>query len=1162
MRILVLLTSFLITHSLFSQSLIEYGKLFNSNQPVKITCVSTNDYGETAVAGTFYDSLEIGINGSSTELFGGSSANGVHNAFVVTYDQYGYIMGAIRLGSATDSITVTGIDFSTGDVAITGTFSSSIDFSGGITSPQVLTATGGNDAFVARYGYDLYLNWAAIIETTGSYASGTAISSGDFGNVYVTGFFNGTIDLDPTGNNIDFVSVGTYNGFIVDIANGGSYNSGGIFEGNGIIKPMAIDFDYNSYNVSVTGKFNTDADFDLVGNSVTMNTTGGYDAFLVTYDYTLAYLWNVHLGGSGNQIGKYIATTYYGNPVLLLDFENTVEMNPNGTSFQLNSNGMTDVAIAEYDQTGMLVFAKGFGNGTVNEGHYIAKAAYSGGRGGPPPVINSDLTFSMNFSGTMDFDPDVTNIAMSTATNSVINAAIIDIDSLGNYITHGTNEASSILGIAINGYNEVTIAGNFQGTNMDVLPYDSVATLSNSVSAGYVTIYNRCRISGTTPELAGPYTCGECDAVLHFPNLANYRSPLNIDWYHNTISYYTNGMEATGVCPTDSGYYEVYINDKWGCSAYDTLVFSEATMTFDVLLNVVSTSCGNNFGSADITPVNPVGNISYQWSNGSTTNMVDSLIAGSYTVEVLDDVLNCYYNTPFVIDNSDGPTISLVSVTNADCNNVDNGMIDISVSGGSSPYTFEWSNGATTEDISNLSGGNYSVTVTDATGCENYYCADIYQGEDIYAYMDNYWASSCLNNDGTIMIASGGGSGPHSYLWDANAGSSTNDTVYNLFAGQYILTVTDSLGCTEDFLFGISDWNGPYIWLDYTVQPTCTGTPGMIDIYSWDAISTYSWSNGGTTEDLNNIQGGEYLLTATDFSGCISTIYVNLEDELPVSPTICMVTTDSTATQNVVVFDKSNSPEADYYKIYREGYCNVNDFGVVGYVDEDSLSVFYDTVVNSDTRSWRYYVTAVDTCGNESDPSIVHKTIHLTADWDNDTNIVLDWSDYVGMDILRYKIYRRQAVGTLFDLVDSVDVTQTNYLDTINFFGYSELEYFIDAVPVGSCNATRAYNQNEARSNHAKRNVPEAITLTVQAFENTNINLYPNPTSDLVHLVVDDKENWNVQIVNHVGQVVINGTVNGRVAFSTNELSQGIYFVKLKNPITKESKVMKLVIAR
>jgi hypothetical protein len=344
------------------------------------------------------------------------------------------------------------------------------------------------------------------------------------------------------------------------------------------------------------------------------------------------------------------------------------------------------------------------------------------------------------------------------------------------------------------------------------------------------------------------------------------------------------------------------------------------------------------------------------------------------------------------------------------------------------------------------------------------------------------------------------------------------------------------------------------------------GTSGYIDVYSYAysplGIMTYAWDSGETTMNLSNASAGVHFLEVTDDAGCTTVAEFWLNQDLPAAPTVCMVTVDSTGTQNVVVWDKSTTQEASYYNIYREGFCNELDFGIVGSVPFDDLSVFYDTVVNSDTRTWRYYVTAVDTCGFESNESEIHRTIHLTAVVDSDTNVVLDWSEYVGMQILGYKIYRRQPLGTLFDYVDSIGPLTTNYLDTIDFTGYGEVVYFVDAIPASVCNATRAYNQNEARSNHSRVSVPEdTSTISVNEIsEISTISLYPNPTNDMVNLKVNSKnKNWTLQLMDQTGRIILSGKVQDKAAFSTKEISSGVYFIRMTSD-TNEIHTMKLMV--
>jgi hypothetical protein len=134
-------------------------------------------------------------------------------------------------------------------------------------------------------------------------------------------------------------------------------------------------------------------------------------------------------------------------------------------------------------------------------------------------------------------------------------------------------------------------------------------------------------------------------------------------------------------------------------------------------LTQINVNC-NGFatGTINANPVGGQGPYTYLWSNGQTTQTVNGLIAGTYTVVVTDN-LGCTVSGSATITQPAAPILLQETHVNVLCFGNNTGSIDVTVSGGTLPYTYLWSNGATTQDLSNLIAGTYSITVTDANGC-------------------------------------------------------------------------------------------------------------------------------------------------------------------------------------------------------------------------------------------------------------------------------------------------------------------------------------------------------------------------------------------------------------------------------------------------------------
>ncbi|NBT11978.1 MAG: adhesin, partial [Betaproteobacteria bacterium] len=125
---------------------------------------------------------------------------------------------------------------------------------------------------------------------------------------------------------------------------------------------------------------------------------------------------------------------------------------------------------------------------------------------------------------------------------------------------------------------------------------------------------------------------------------------------------------------------------------------------------------GGSTGSLDITVSGGTASYSYAWNNGATSQDINTLAAGTYSVTVTD-ANGCTAQGSYTITQPSALQITLNGTTNILCNGGNNGSINVSVSGGTGGYTYLWSSGQTSEDLTNLIAGTYSVTVTDANGC-------------------------------------------------------------------------------------------------------------------------------------------------------------------------------------------------------------------------------------------------------------------------------------------------------------------------------------------------------------------------------------------------------------------------------------------------------------
>ncbi len=218
------------------------------------------------------------------------------------------------------------------------------------------------------------------------------------------------------------------------------------------------------------------------------------------------------------------------------------------------------------------------------------------------------------------------------------------------------------------------------------------------------------------------------------------------------------------------------------------------------------------------------------------------------------------------------PIILSSTTTNLSCSLANDGSINLSAIGGVSPLSYVWSNGSTTQDISNLSSGYYNVTVTDAVGqteSSTFYISE--PSPIIITYSVNSTSQAGFS-DGSIFTTVSGGTAPYSFSWQGpNGYSASTQDIQNLIAGTYIFYVIDDNGCSE--LFSIVVEEGQLTPLQVnavTSDIDCFGNNnGSIDLTVSDGATPYSfiWNNGTTTEDLFNLTAGTYTVTVTDAAG-------------------------------------------------------------------------------------------------------------------------------------------------------------------------------------------------------------------------------------------------------------------------------------------------------
>lgn len=240
--------------------------------------------------------------------------------------------------------------------------------------------------------------------------------------------------------------------------------------------------------------------------------------------------------------------------------------------------------------------------------------------------------------------------------------------------------------------------------------------------------------------------------------------------------------------------YSVLVTDQYGCKGTDTIVVAN---NVPPTLNPVTTnvSCANAADGA--VSVSTVAGITYNWSNSSTSTTIAGLAAGDYTLSATDTATGCVYTETYTINAPSAVSIASSAITNP-CNTND-GAVDITVSGGAGSYTYNWTGGATTEDLANLTAGTYIITITDANNCSTVDSVILTGATPIVITTDSVQNESS-DLSGGIYLTLGGGVAPYAVSWNTGA---TSEDLVNLTAGTYNVSITDANGCVSTQSFTV-----------------------------------------------------------------------------------------------------------------------------------------------------------------------------------------------------------------------------------------------------------------------------------------------------------------------------------------------------------------------
>ena len=394
-------------------------------------------------------------------------------------------------------------------------------------------------------------------------------------------------------------------------------------------------------------------------------------------------------------------------------------------------------------------------------------------------------------------------------------------------------------------------------------------------------------LSPSLEEVISDHLDNDCYGYSNGQITVNYQDAIG------TVNFSLNGV-INQISPTFSNLfadnYEIVAEDEYGCRDTLNVLITEESEIFLNIDNITPVLCNTtNTGSIEVTPNGGVGNFNVSWINndGDSFNQEDlfNLNDGFYNYTV-EDANNCTSTGQVFVDQINSIDIDTLSLVQIDCFQANTGEISVNPSGGLAPFIFDWSGpdgfSSNQNSITNLSAGNYSLTLTDFENCYRIYPFVLVEGNEIDINVLSTVDANCsYSADGVVEVEHSGGNNT-TFAVIVNAASitvSNLDVTSTLSSGNYTAYAEDNLGCISNevpFTIGApSDITISPLDVDDVecfggdngkVQITLDGGTLPYNAFAWTGPNGYT----NSTQNIYSLFAGNYTVTATDNNGCTS----------------------------------------------------------------------------------------------------------------------------------------------------------------------------------------------------------------------------------------------------------------------------------------------------
>ncbi len=683
-----------------------------------------------------------------------------------------------------------------------------------------------------------------------------------------------------------------------------------------------------------------------------------------------------------------------------------------------------------------------------------------------------------------------------------------------NNTTHTREEigtAEFVMTTTVNSYTQFTATFNYVSA---AFPDSMVITLLTSSRAQgsptgtqlFVDDLGMVMCSNFTAAAssATPSTCGQNGSAAVTTN--NGAGEYSYNW--------SNGGNTSSINAA-AGNYHVTVTDGNGCTAASSTTITTAIGSINVSATSTSAQCTSSTGSVTVTPNSGTGPYSYLWSLGSsnaTTQSVNNIAAGTYPVTVTDN-FGCTGSATATVSALQLTITSIVNATGTSCAS-STGSVTVTPNNGTANYNYSWTNGGTTQTISNLPSGSYTVTITDANGCTGTASGSVTtpNGPQATASVSNITCNGA--GDGAIDVTTTGGTGTVTYNWNNNA---TVEDLTTLPAGTYTLTVNDVNNCS----FTLSATVTEPAAVTGTISPTnitCFGLAdgsATVNVNGGNVHYSYLWSNSQTGNTATALNTGTVTLTVTDNNNCSASFSTTISQPaaLTVSETHLNVTCNGESTGSIDLTVSGGTTGYSYV------WAGLSGNGAA----QNNLAAGTYTATITDANS-----CTATTSVTLTEPSAI--ALNLTA-----TNTSAQAANDGG-------VTTSTSGG-----VAPYSYTWSNSSVSANLTNVGTGQYCVTVADANTCTVTAC----------ATVDAPSAIT----GIAADNIKVYPNPASNFI--VIETAATSVLTIYTLEGKVVSQTVVNaGKANVSVNELPAALYTYTLKNNATGKINGGNLLIER